>query len=373
MRAHIIYPNYLAPDGKDMSIGGIQTYIANLAPVLRDEGYEVHIYQRSEQDFTVNRDEAIVHGCRHKDNFSYRLFLYLFDRARQNISQQDDIVIFGSEACVVPCPGYCSIAIQHGIWWDIAQQEHVSAMKYLYHFLYKSRMAWCTIKRDAMVNTLVCVDHNFVNWYRALTLYPKNKLYVIPNFSETPDTLPHKGVSPIRIIFARRFNTYRGTRLFTHSIARILSEYHDIEVTIAGAGPDEQYMRDRLEKLPGVTFTTYASNESLHMHQDKHIAVVPTTGSEGTSLSLLEAMASGCAVICTNVGGMTNIVLDHYNGIMISPDEEELYQSLKELIDNASLRNTLSARAYDTVRDSFSLEIWRNKWRRIIRAVKRTP
>lgn len=371
MRAHIIYPNYLAPDGKDMSIGGIQTYIANLAPVLRDEGYEVHIYQRSEQDFTVNRDDAIVHGCRHKDNFSYRLFLYLFDQARQGINPQDDLVVFGSEACVVPCPGYRSIAIQHGIWWDIARPGKCSGLKYLYHFLCKSRMAWCTIKRDALVGTLVCVDHNFVNWYRALTLYPKNKLYVIPNFSETPDTLPHKDEPPLRIIFARRFNTYRGTRLFTHAIMRILGECQGIEVTVAGTGPDEQYMRERLEKLPGVTFTTYASNDSLRIHSDKHIAVVPTTGSEGTSLSLLEAMASGCAVICTNVGGMTNIVLDHYNGIMISPDEEELYQALKELIGDAALRRTLAARAYDTVCHSFSLEIWKSKWRRIIREARR--
>ncbi len=353
-----------------MSIGGIQTYITNLIPVLLAEGYEVHIHQRSTVDFTVNYCDAIIHGYRHKDNFSYPLFRYLFDKACPDINKKDDLLIFGSEACVVPCPGYNSIAIQHGIWWDIAQPQECSTLKYLYHFLYKSRMAWCTIKRDALVKTLVCVDYNFVNWYRALTLYPKNKLYVIPNFSETPDTLPEKVQSPIRIIFARRLQTYRGTRLFTHAITRILNEHKGIEVTVAGTGPDEQYMRERLEQLPEVTFTTYDSCDSLRIHSDKHIAVVPTTGSEGTSLSLLEAMSSGCAVICTNVGGMTNIVLDHYNGIMISPDEEELYQALKELINDAALRKALSARAYDTVCDSFSLEIWKNKWTRIIRETK---
>ncbi|WP_420491566.1 glycosyltransferase [Neobacillus drentensis] len=52
-------------------------------------------------------------------------------------------------------------------------------------------------------------------------------------------------------------------------------------------------------------------------------------GSEGTSLSLLEAMAAKCAEIATNVGGMTNIILDNYNGLIINPDESELYLALE--------------------------------------------
>lgn len=371
MRAHIIYPNYLNPDGDGMSIGGIQTYIANLIPVCRNEGYEVHIYQRSTVGFTKNFDNAIIHGYQHQDAFTYTLFRYMFDCAKENISQSEDIIIFGSDACVVPCPGYRSVAIQHGIWWDIAaDKQPCSSLKYLYHFLLKSRMAWCTIKRDALVRTLVCVDYNFVNWYRALTLYPKNVLRVIPNFSRLPESMPVKDAEPIRIIFARRLNTYRGTRLFANAITRIISEYPDIHITVAGTGPDEQYMKDKLGNMAGVTFTTYRSEDSLRIHSDKHIAVIPTTGSEGTSLSLLEAMSSGCAVICTNVGGMTNIVIDHYNGIMISPDEEELYLAIRELINDRQLRNTLATRAYDTVQHSFSLEIWKNKWAQIIREIR---
>ncbi len=370
MRAHILYPNYLKPDGNGVSIGGVQTYITNLISVLLSEGYEVHIYQRSTADFTVSHSGATVHGYWHRELYSKTLFRYLFDRARARIDALNDLLIFGADVCIVPCPGYNSIAIQHGIFWDIAQQQECSKLKYLCHYLQKAHMAWDTIQRAAQVKTLVCVDHNFVNWYRALTLYPKNKLCVVPNFCETPDAIPQKEVSPLRIIFARRFQTYRGTRLFTHTLQRILPEYPDMQVTIAGSGPDEQYMRERLQHLPGVTFTTYDSSDSIRMHSDKHIAVVPTTGSEGTSLSLLEAMGSGCAVVCTNVGGMTNIVLDHYNGIMISPDEEELYCAIKELADNPDLRYRLAMRAYDTVCNSFSLDIWRAKWSRIIRGAK---
>lgn len=370
MHTHILYPNYLNPNGEGMSIGGIQTYITNLIPIILREGYEVHIYQRSTIDFIKEDGKVIIHGFKHPDSFSYPLFKYIFKRAKKNINAQEDLVIFGTDACIVPCKGYKSIAIQHGIWWDICEKRHCTNLKYLYHFLQKSRMAWCTIKRDALVDTMVCVDHNFVNWYRALTLYPKNTLYVIPNFSEVPPTCPTKPIDTINIIFARRLQTYRGTRLFTNAISKILKAYPNINVTIAGTGPDEQYMKDRLKEFSQVTFTTYESKDSLAIHEDKHIAVVPTIGSEGTSLSLLEAMSSGCAVICTNVGGMTNIVIDHFNGIMINPEEEALYQAIKKLIENRSLLNNIANNAYHTVCSSFSLDSWQEKWAQIIRESK---
>ena len=129
-------------------------------------------------------------------------------------------------------------------------------------------------------------------------------------------------------------------------------------------------MHEHLDSHCNVHFIRFASNESLQIHQDKDIAIIPTIGSEGTSLSLLEAMASGCAVVCTNVGGMTNIVLDHYNGLMINPDEESLYQAIKLLIEDPILKTSLQKHAYETAKASFSLEMWKERWRHILKKVK---
>ncbi len=121
-----------------------------------------------------------------------------------------------------------------------------------------------------------------------------------------------------------------------------------------------------MEKFKNVSFITYKSDESLSVHADKHIAVVPTLGSEGTSLSLLEAMASHCAVICTNVGGMTNIIIDRYNGLMINPNTEELYDAMKKAILDAKLRNRLAINAYNSVKEGFSFELWCEKWKSVL-------
>lgn len=74
-------------------------------------------------------------------------------------------------------------------------------------------------------------------------------------------------------------------------------------------------------------------------------------------MSLLEAMAAHCAILCTNVGGMTNIVIDGYNGLMVSPTSEEIYIKLKQLVEDKQLRTNLAERGYDTVKISFNLKI----------------
>jgi glycosyltransferase involved in cell wall biosynthesis len=216
------------------------------------------------------------------------------------------------------------------------------------------------------VGNVVCVDYNFPNWYRSVAAYEAVNMRVIPNFTQIA-TKAEKPKDRINIIFARRFEIYRGTRLFANAISRVLNENDHVYVTVAGSGPDEQYIKDKLSHFgERVVFTKYTSDQSLAIHADKHIAVIPTVGSEGTSLSLLEAMSAQCAVVCTNVGGMTNIVIDGYNGLMISPRENELYEAISKLVKDEALREKLSDRAYGTVKEGFSYEKWKESWKKVI-------
>ena len=358
MHAHIIY-NYLKPNGVGISIGGVQTYITNLIPLLKKSGYSITIYQVSDLDFHQEFADYDIYGLKTDERKQTAAVLSAF--AFQHINPTTDLLIYGTDFLIHKKSPCRSIAIQHGISWDIPF-DNCSKLRYLKHYLGKCKDAWKTIQRVNKVDQLVCVDYNFVNWHRATSPYSKTRHIVIPNFSAIPAFQPQKNNKDIKIIFARRLFAYRGTRLFADVAERILTEYKNVCVTIAGTGPDEDYMRQKLDKFCNVEFTTYESKDSLRIHEDKNIAVVPTLGSEGTSLSLLEAMASGCAVVCTNVGGMTNIVLDGYNGLLVNPEKEDLYQALRNLIEDITTRTVLQANAYMTVSKAFSLEKWQRRW-----------
>ena len=62
---------------------------------------------------------------------------------------------------------------------------------------------------------------------------------------------------------------------------------------------------------------------------------ISTSWWEGFGLPPLEAMACGCAVICSKSGGVNEYAIDNYNCIMFEPkDENGLKNCLLEMINN---------------------------------------
>lgn len=369
-KIHIIYPNYIANDGNGMSVGGIQTYLSNLIDLIKSKGLKVLLYQTANFDFEKDIDGLKVYGYKIDKGESVPQKLY--EKCKAHLGE-NDVIIFGTDFQIIRTDCKRVIGIQHGISWDIPNKNiGNSYFAYLKDFVRKTRNAWERIKCIRNANKIVCVDYNFVNWYRAIVPYSQTSFTVIPNFTAIPEEREYEDKTDVKIIFARRFFTYRGTRLFANVVERILQKYNNVSVTFAGEGPDEEYINNKFKNNSKVTITKYNSNESLAIHSHHDIAVVPTIGSEGTSLSLLEAMASGCVAICSNVGGMTNIILDGFNGIMFDPyNEDNLYNAIEKVINDKEFRLRLARNGYMTAREAFSLEIWQERWSNVIDNITR--
>ncbi|EFH5568346.1 glycosyltransferase family 4 protein, partial [Escherichia coli] len=221
-------------------------------------------------------------------------------------------------------------------------------------------------------NKVVCVDYNFKNWIKTFVYKNKERFVVIPNFADTPCLSEHYDSESINILIARRFVKRRGIDLAVKVARQILNNKSNINFTFAGSGP-EQYLVDELKKeYPNSVYqTSYKSEDSIHFHQQYDIAIVPSIGSEGTSLSLLEAMSAKCLVIATDIGGMTNIILDGFNGRMIPPIEEEMIACLNDVIDNFDEYQYMRDNGRNTVEKAFSKDIWKHKWIQVIDQVLR--
>ena len=365
----IISRSYYSYSGENPTIGGVQTYLTYLSEFLTSNGYRVSIIQRGEADFIRKSVHATVIGLTTKSLKPKKLIKELyFKRCATRKNGERYITIIASDQVIPDVKIPNSIVIQHGISWDMIDE---SKTPFAFAFLKKVIIAYQLIHSLSNIENVVCVDYNYVNWYRSLESQRKVKLSVIPNFTAIPKCQIKPENGAVKIIFARRLVNYRGTRLFGEVAKRLSQEYGErVDITIAGEGPDKVWMEEKLNGCENVHFITYTSEESLTIHADKHIAVVPTTGSEGTSLSLLEAMSAHCAVVCTNVGGMTNIVLDHYNGLMINPEEGELYDALTTLIRDKAIRNQLADKAYETAAGSFSLNLWQERWLKVVKEVE---
>lgn len=365
---YIIYSQFFDRDGKSIQVGGVETYIYNLCKHFYSANICAIIYQFANSNFITYYEGFKVVGVKAISKNYRKNSRVVANAIKKVFDYKNDILIFASEEYVVPFKSENIIAIQHGVSWDIPNNSNI----YLNH-IKNSMRAIIEYRNLKHCNKIVCVDYNFLNWYRAT--YKKcnyRKFYVIPNFCEiSAIKRDYKLRNETKIIFARRFVNHRGALLFASVARKIIRKYPNVKICFAGTGVCEAKMKATLEGCSNVEFTTFLSDDSIKFHSNFDIAVVPTLGSEGTSLSLLEAMGAGCAVVCTNVGGMTNIILNRYNGIMISPSEEDLYVALKELIENYELRKFLSQKAVETVQHSFNKERWGNEWLNIVAKINK--
>lgn len=74
-----------------------------------------------------------------------------------------------------------------------------------------------------------------------------------------------------------------------------------------------------------------------------------TSINEGTPVSIIEAMASKKVCISTDVGGVSDLIQDGYNGYISSDCKFQYSKKLLKLIRNKDLRTKMSERAYEKV------------------------
>ncbi len=90
--------------------------------------------------------------------------------------------------------------------------------------------------------------------------------------------------------------------------------------------------------------------ELTRLYATASVFFLPTR-MEGWGLSIMEAMASGCPVVSTPVGGVTELVHSGENGLLVQVgDVHGFAEAIELLLDDAALRDRLCAAAKETVR-----------------------
>lgn len=356
-----------------IGIGGLETYLNDLINLMSRSGYECIVHQLTDcTEYTdVTLDKVKICPVFFK-KICHSAYQKMFNRAFLLHDSKDTVFVIATDQMNIRSRARNVIAIQHGISWDMPYsmiRGFWGKCRFLCR-LNKYIRCYVNSRRHAYVRNLVCVDYNYFNWLRTLVdISPEHNVIVIPNYTSsiiTPDELEIKLQSSncVRnIVFARRFVDYRGTLMFAAVAGRLLEEYPDLKITFAGNGPLEPLLIDKFGTHDRVSITSFETKDSVRFHYGYDIAVVPTIFSEGTSLSLCEAMSAGCLPVATHVGGMTNMIIDGFNGLMCPIGEEELYNAITKAISlSHSERNFMIRNAYHTACYGFSKAKWERGW-----------
>ena len=105
------------------------------------------------------------------------------------------------------------------------------------------------------------------------------------------------------------------------------------------------------EKDRIIRFGNLDINDIIHVYKMSDVVIIPSL-MEAVSLSALEAMASGCAVIATKVGGMLEIIKDKENGLLIAPaNPKEIFDAVMMLYFNKELHNLIVYNSLQVVKN----------------------
>lgn len=374
MNYYIITTRIFNLELKKFNIGGIQTYIQSLYALISSKGHNVFIVQfcSCQKEELIRYDHINVLLIPLKKSFFKSSMQATFDFFYKRNNQPNSHFIIDTDQYDICSKGDNVTQIQHGIAFDIPGNmiKGFWGKAKLFQHVYKILVCLKNSRRLYNTRNTVCVDYNFYNWFRTLgTIYSGWNIKVIPNFSS--GTISQSELSAklemndktVRVLFARRFFDYRGTLIMIEAVKKILEKYDNAYFTFAGGGPLEQAIIDSFKDNEKVTLTSFKPDESVHFHKKYDIAVVPTIFSEGTSLSLSEAMSAGCVVIATHVGGMTNMILDSFNGFLIEPSADSLIKKLEYVITMPiDEKRRIIRNAYESSLYSFSKAKWCNQW-----------
>lgn len=159
-------------------------------------------------------------------------------------------------------------------------------------------------------------------------------------------------------IFVARLVKMKRTALCIKSMKKVIKRYPKTHLYILGNGPDEKRLqelvvREHLEKnIQFVSKNNFFIDKNVKdlkvsLMQKAWVLILPSV-KEGWGLVVTEAAACGTPAIVSNVTGLRDSVINGKTGVILSknPSEDELAQTIINLIENDSLRKNISEGAY---------------------------
>ncbi len=185
----------------------------------------------------------------------------------------------------------------------------------------------------------------------------------------------YQGERKKKIVNFCRVSAQKNLLMLVKAFESFNKDFPEYELYIIGdpvGNAAEGYIdlvKEKIEKLPcQESIFLLPSRRDIHNEIRDYSMFVSSSDFEGMSNSMLEAMALGLPVVCTDcpAGGARAVIKDGENGLLVPVgDSDALYLAMKKIAENDKLAEKLSRNAV-MVRENQSLEKIIEKWMEII-------
>lgn len=185
------------------------------------------------------------------------------------------------------------------------------------------------------------------------------------------DTKPYTNIQKnksqnetVSLLYIGRLTPEKGAHTAIEAMGRLVHEHglKNFKLTIVGDGEADYltHLRQLAETKNVASFVTFqpalpkAALPALYQRSD--IFLFTSIWAEPFGRVIVEAMASGVAVVGTKVGGAAEILIDEQNALTFTADDPaSLSDQLKRLIESRDLRQRLADSARETAVRKFDI------------------
>lgn len=227
-------------------------------------------------------------------------------------------------------------------------------------------------------NAIVCVSRTLAERTKALLPHLADRIHTIPigvSLPASEPVRPRETGHPLRVIYHGSLKVHQKRILDLPRIMQVLAAQGiPVVLTIAGGGPDEEQLRQQSESLMDsghIRLLGVVPHDEIPGLLDEHDVYLLASEFEGMPNALIEAMGHGLVPVVTQIpSGPTELVQHGENGFLVPVgDVAGFAERLAELQADPDRRAQLAARAFASVRGSYSVQEMVADYNRLFRAV----
>ena len=173
------------------------------------------------------------------------------------------------------------------------------------------------------------------------------------------------------LICTRGFYPYYCVDVVVRAFARVKEKFPEAQLDLVGGGPLERDIRNlvREMRLTGVDFKGVTVHSEIERFYDQADIFINASRLDNMPVSVLEAFASGTAVVSTAPEAMPYLVNHQHTGLLSAPgDESALAENVIRLLQDSELANRLISNAQQQLPRYSWLSV-REEWLEVYRAL----
>lgn len=200
----------------------------------------------------------------------------------------------------------------------------------------------------------------------------ESKMCVIPQGVDTDRFHWNEGaVYPAHhILFVGRITRAKGIREALAAFCMVQADYPELTLDVYGSGEELPELKIRYRGHAGICFHGHRDSDSLyHVYEDADILLLPSYY-EGLPNVVMEAMATGTAVIASQVGGIPELLEEGKCGCLVPPgDVGSVAAALRTVLGDDRLRSQMIRRARKRIETLYSLTRAKKSFKELLDAL----